>query len=97
MWPPHPGAGVLALQPPAPNPPVAAGTRIQLTGVARGVRGVVVQERTQGRPWTQLRSIVPAPTTGAFHFAVAPSATTDYRLATAQDAAAFIRIRVQPG
>jgi hypothetical protein len=48
-------------------------------------------------PWRQLRKVVPARKTGAFHFAVKPSATTDYRLATTQDAAAFVRIRVQPG
>ena len=89
--------GVLALQPPAPNPPIAAGTRVRLTGVVRGVRNVVVQQRTSGQPWKQLRTVVPAAQTGAFHFAVRPSATTDYRLATAQDAAAFVRIRVQPG
>jgi stage II sporulation protein D len=89
--------GVLSLQPPSPNAPLAAGARIRLTGVVRGVRGVVVQERTSGQPWKQLRSIVPAPKSGVFHFAVRPSATTDYRLATAQDAAAFVRIRVQTG
>jgi stage II sporulation protein D len=89
--------GVLSLQPPSPNPAVAAGTRIRLSGVVRGVRGVVVQQRSSGKPWTTLRSIVPAPKTGAFHFAVKPSTTTDYRLATSQDAAAFVRIRVQTG
>jgi stage II sporulation protein D len=86
--------GVLSLQPPAPNRPVAAGTRVRLGGVMRGVRGVVVQARSLGGPWTQLRSIVPAAKTGAFHFVVRPSVTTDYRLATARDAAAFVRIRV---
>ena len=63
----------------------------------RGVRGVVLQERSSGNPWKQLKSIVPAPKTGAFHLAVKPAATTDYRLATAHDAAAFVRIRVQSG
>jgi SpoIID/LytB domain protein len=85
---------VLSLVPPYPNPPVASGTRLRLTGVVRGLSGVVVQERTSGEPWKQLRSIVPAPQTGAFHFTVRPKVTTDYRLATQQDAAAFVRIRV---
>jgi SpoIID/LytB domain protein len=89
--------GVLSLQPPAPNPPVAVGTRVRLSGIVRGVRGVVLQERSRGKPWTPLRAIVPAPKTGTFHLAVRPAVTTDYRLATAQDAAAFVRIRVQPG
>ena len=89
--------GVLSLQPPAPNPRIAPGTRVRLTGVVRGVRGAVVQERSRGVPWRQLRKVVPAGKTGAFHFAVKPRVTTDYRLATAHDAGAFVRIRVQPG
>jgi stage II sporulation protein D len=88
--------GVLSLQPPSPNPPVASGSTVMLSGVARGVRGVVVQQRTVGTRWTQLKSIAPAATTGAFHLAVRPKVTTDYRLATAADAAAFVRIRVSP-
>ncbi len=91
------GVGVLSLQPPAPNPPVAPGTRVRLGGVVRGIRGVVVQARSAGGPWKQLRTIVPAAKTGAFHFSVKPAQTTDYRLATAQDAAAYVRIRVLPG
>lgn len=89
------GVGVLSLQPPAPNPAVAPGTRVVLTGVVRGLHGVVVQARTGGKPWKRLRSIVPAAGTGAFHFSVKPRATTRYRLATAQDAAAAVRIRVK--
>jgi len=86
--------GVLSLQPPSPNVPVASGTRVRLTGLVRGVRGVVLQERSLGGAWKPVKSIVPAPGTGAFHLAVRPKATTDYRLATAQDVAAFVRIRV---
>jgi stage II sporulation protein D len=85
--------GVLSLQPPSPNGPVASGARVRLTGVVRGLGGVVLQARSLGGPWKPLKSIVPAPT-GAFHLAVRPKATTDYRLATAQDAAAYVRIRV---
>jgi stage II sporulation protein D len=88
--------GVLSLQPPAPNPPVAAGTHVVLTGAVRGVRGVVVQERTAGARWTQFKSIAPTTKPGAFRLVVKPGATTDYRLATAQDAAASVRIRVSP-
>ena len=89
------GIGVLSLQPPAPNPAIAPGTRVRLSGVVRGVRGVSVEERSAGEPWRQLRSIVPAAKTGAFHFAVKPKVTTQYRLATAQDAAGSVRIRVE--
>jgi stage II sporulation protein D len=87
--------GVLALHSPSPNPRVAPGTRVRLSGVVRGLKGVVVQQRPRGMGWTQLRSITPAAKTGAFHFAVRPRVTTDYRLATAKDAAAFVRIRVR--
>ena len=49
--------GVLSLQPPSPNPAVAAATPVTLSGVVRGVSGVVVQKSASGGPWTQFRSI----------------------------------------
>ena len=82
---------VLSLQPPAPNPKVVAGTSVMLSGVVRGVQGVVVQKRSGSGAWEQLRSVVP----GSFSFAVKPQVTTQYRLASANDAAAPVRIRVQ--
>jgi len=85
---------VLSLQPPSPNPPVAAGTRVTLRGVARGVRGLIVQKRSSGTAWVPFRSVVPAAKTGAFRLAVKPKVTTQYRLATANDAAGSVRIRV---
>ncbi|HVR13376.1 MAG TPA: SpoIID/LytB domain-containing protein [Gaiellaceae bacterium] len=84
--------GVLSLQPPSPNPAVHAGTRVTLSGVVRGVTGAVVQRSSAGAPWTQFRSLAK---TGAFHFSVKPKVTTQYRLATQNDAAAPVRIRVQ--
>jgi stage II sporulation protein D len=89
--------GVLSLQPPTPNPPVPAGTRVVLTGVARGVKGVAVEQRAAGSPWKDLKAVVPAAQSGAFQLVVRPAATTDYRLATARAAAAFVRIRVETG
>jgi stage II sporulation protein D len=88
--------GVLSLQPPSPNPPVASGARVLLSGVVRAVSGVVVQQRSAGKPWTQFKRIAPAAKGGAFRLVVRPSATTDYRLATSRDAAAYVRIRVTP-
>jgi SpoIID/LytB domain protein len=85
--------GVLALQPPSPNPLVKPNTRVVLSGVVRGVTGAAVQKSTNGTTWTQLRSI---PTSGAFQFSVKPKVTTQYRLATPDDAAAPVRIRVGP-
>jgi len=83
--------GVLSLQPPSPNPAVASGKRVTLTGVVRGVQGVVVERSTAGTPWQQFRAIAKA---GAFHFSVKPTVTTKYRLATANDASGSLRIRV---
>jgi hypothetical protein len=60
------------------------------------VSGVVVQERTAGMPWKPFKSVAPAAASGAFRLVVKPSVTTDYRLATARDAAASVRIRVMP-
>jgi stage II sporulation protein D len=88
--------GVLSLQPPLPDRPVPYGTRVRLTGVVRGVKGVVVQQRSRRVPWAQLRTVAPSARTGAFGLTVRAAATSDYRLATAADAAAFVRIRVEP-
>jgi stage II sporulation protein D len=87
--------GVLALLPPLPNVPVATGSTVTLTGVVRGVKNVALQERTAGGAWTELRAVTPDPGTGAISIDVTPSATTDYRLATAADAAAYVRIHVE--
>jgi stage II sporulation protein D len=84
--------GVLSLQPPSPNPAVHSGTGVTLNGVVRGVTGAVVQRSIADAPWTQFRSIA---RTGAFHLSVKPKVTTQYRLATQNDAAAPVRIRVQ--
>jgi stage II sporulation protein D len=83
--------GVLSLQPPSPNPKLVAGTSVTLSGVVRGVQGVVVQKRSGGGAWKQLKSVVP----GSFSFAVKPKVTTQYRLASANDTAAPVQIRVQ--
>ncbi len=85
--------GVLSLQPPSPNPVVKPRTRVTLSGVVRGVTGAVVQRSTDGTTWTRLRSIA---SPGAFQFGVKPKVTTQYRLATPDDAAAPVRIRVAP-
>ena len=84
--------GILSLEPPSSNPAVHPGTRVTLTGVVRGVHGAIVQRSTAGAPWTQFRPIAK---TGVFHFSVKPKVTTQYRLATQNDAAAPVRIRVQ--
>jgi stage II sporulation protein D len=86
------GVGVLSLQPPSSNPPVASGTRVTLTGLVRGVQGAVIQRSTAVTPWTQFRTVA---TTGSFRLTVRPKATTKYRIATESDATGYVRIRVQ--
>jgi hypothetical protein len=71
-------------------------TPVTLTGTVRGVTGAVVQTRSRHAPWAQLASVTSDPKTGAFNLSVRPRLTTDYRLATAAYAAAFVRIRVTP-
>jgi stage II sporulation protein D len=86
--------GVLSLLPPSPHVAVSAGTTVTLTGTVRGVKGVVVQQRPAGGSWADLEPVAPDPGTHAISIDVTPTATTDYRLATTDDAAAFIRITV---
>jgi stage II sporulation protein D len=86
------GVGVLSLQPPSPNSAIVPGKRVTLTGLVRGVHGAVLQRSTAGTPWQQFRTISHG---GVFHVSVKPKVTTEYRLATATDAAAPVRIRVK--
>jgi stage II sporulation protein D len=87
--------GVLSLQAPVPNAPVSSGDTVTLTGVVRGERNVVLQERNPGLPWSKLETVTPEPGTGEISIDVTPTATTDYRLATPTAAAAYVRIRVE--
>jgi len=86
--------GVLSLLPPSPNVAVAAGTDVTLTGTVRGVTNVVLQARPSGGSWADVGPVTPDPATGAISVDVTPTMTTDYRLATTADAAAFVRITV---
>ena len=86
--------GVLSLRPPSPNVAVSSGADVTLTGVVRGVKNVVLQYRMGGGTWTELQPVTPDPGTGAISTDVTPTATTDYRLATTADVAAFVRITV---
>jgi stage II sporulation protein D len=87
---------VLSLQAPVPNVPVSSGDTVTLAGVVRGVKNVVLQERSPGGAWSQVETVTPAPGTGGqISIDVTPDATTDYRLATSADAAAYVRIHVE--
>jgi stage II sporulation protein D len=84
--------GVLSLT--APTTPVTFGSTTRLSGVARGVRPVQLQQRSGGA-W-QLVAGLKAAKDGSINIAVKPTATTQYRLATVKVAAAATRVAVAP-
>jgi stage II sporulation protein D len=88
--------GVLSLLPPSPHVAVSPGTTVTLSGTVRGLNNVVLQGRPSGGAWAEIEPVTLDPTTHAISIDVTPTGTTDYRLATVADAAAFIRITVSP-
>jgi stage II sporulation protein D len=84
--------GVLSLS--APPAPVIYGATTRLTGVARGVRPVQLQQRVAGT-W-QVVAGLKAAKDGSINVAVKPTVTTQYRLATGKVAAAAARVTVAP-
>jgi stage II sporulation protein D len=84
--------GVLSLAGPVPSAPVTYGTPTTLTGTARGVAGVTLEQRAAGGVWESVGPVA----AGSLKLVQRPAITTDYRLATAAAAAAFVRIRVAP-
>ena len=88
------GVGVLSLLPPE-TPLVSYGTGVTLTGLVRGVDGVTVEARSANAPWQELLAVTPD-ADGNITFDATPQLTTDYRLATPDAAAAFVRVRVAP-
>src|SRR5436305_3105280 len=85
--------GWLELSPPAE--PVAYGGAGTLTGNARGVGSVMLEQRVANGAWQTLSSISPA-ADGSFSVAIHPSATTQYRLAAGQIRAALVAVPVAP-
>jgi stage II sporulation protein D len=70
--------GVLALA--RPEAPLEPGHQLTLTGIARGLAGVALEQRASGEGWKPLAKVKPG-AGGAFAVAVKPAATTLYRLA----------------
>jgi stage II sporulation protein D len=87
--------GVLSLAAPTLTAPVPYGSRVTLTGLVQGVDGVMLEMRNARTRWSDLVPVVPG-TSGAVTLVEKPTISTDYRLATAQAAAAYVRIRVTP-
>jgi stage II sporulation protein D len=84
--------GVLSLEPPAT--PVVYGSAVRLSGVARGVGTVSLQQRA-GSGWEEARRVA-AGRDGAVSVPVKPTTTTQYRLAAGKVAAAAVRVPVAP-
>jgi SpoIID/LytB domain protein len=87
--------GVLSLAAPSVSAPVPYGTAVTLAGVVRGVDGVTLEQRTMHVPWSDFAPVTPDGS-GSVSLVETPTITTDYRLATSQAAAAYVRIRVTP-
>jgi stage II sporulation protein D len=85
--------GVLSLLRPAE--PATYGVQLALTGFARGVGGVSLEQRPLGGTWERVRRVRPAPD-GAFTVTAKPKATADFRLAASGIKAAPVRIPVAP-
>ena len=85
--------GVLSLE--RPRAPVVFGSRVELRGVARGLRGTTLERREQGRGWIASGTVTPA-AGGTFTHAVTPVAPTEYRLASGSVRTAPVRVVVAP-
>jgi SpoIID/LytB domain protein len=85
--------GVLSLVRPPPAKPVEYGTTVPLTGVLRGVGQAALEQRPAGGAWQQVQTVAPS-STGALTLSVAPTVSSDYRLATAAAAAAPVHVVV---
>jgi stage II sporulation protein D len=82
--------GLLSLTPPQPVAPVPYGGKIALTSVVRGFNAVTLEQKPFGGDWTPVRTVASGATQ------VAPTITTDYRLATSSVAAGAVKVRVAP-
>jgi stage II sporulation protein D len=83
--------GVLALA--RPEAPVAPGGQLTLTGIARGLAGVTLEQQAPGEAWKPVAKVKSAPS-GAFAVAVKPTVTTLYRLAYGTTRSTTVRVVV---
>jgi stage II sporulation protein D len=84
--------GVLAL--PLPTKPLAYGAAGKLTGTARGLSKVVLEQQSAG-VWRAVAQVQPV-SGGAFSVTVRPTATTSYRLTAGTAHTAPTRVSVAP-
>jgi stage II sporulation protein D len=82
--------GALALA--RPEKPAVFGSKLALSGVARGLGKVNLEERPAGESWRTLRQVSGA----SFTASVRPQVTTYYRLTTGQARSGVVRADVSP-
>jgi stage II sporulation protein D len=85
--------GWLALD--TPVQPVAYGGSVTLTGIARGVGAVTLEERATGGDWQSVSQLSPD-ASGAFSTTVVPQVTTQYRLTAGTVHAGLVKAPVVP-
>jgi len=85
--------GMLSLAP--PQAPVTYGKNISLSGVARRVPAVRLDQRQPGTPWEQVRPIAPGPG-GSVRVSAKPRVPTDYRLVSGAVRSAVAHVSVAP-
>lgn len=85
--------GVLALQ--RSEKPVLFGSRVALTGLARGLEGVTMEQRPTGGAWEQAGPVVVAKG-GAFVLRFKPTVATWYRLVSGDVRSDPVRVAVAP-
>jgi stage II sporulation protein D len=82
--------GTLALA--RPEEPAVFGAGFGLSGVARGIDGVTLEERPAGASWRALRSV----SGSSFTTPVRPQVTTYYRLTAGDARSGVVRVTVAP-
>ena len=85
--------GMLSLAP--PPAPVTYGKNIALSGVARRLPAVRLDQRQLGTPWQQVRPISPGPG-GSVTVSAKPRVPTDYRLVSGAARSAVAHVSVAP-
>jgi stage II sporulation protein D len=85
--------GVLSLAP--PDAPVTFGGRVSLSGVARNLPAVGLEQREVGRAWRSAGRVTRGPN-GAVTFATRPKAPSDYRLASGAARSRLAHVAVAP-
>jgi stage II sporulation protein D len=85
--------GVLSLD--RPLRPIVYGSAIQLTGRARGLPAVTLEQRGAGGLWEKAGVVTPA-ADGGFSVPLKPLASAEYRLASGTVRTAAVRVAVAP-